>query len=897
MWRWHRRSDEDFAEEIHDHVAQEIKRLVDEEGLNFKDAKARALRSFGNVTTAQERYYESRRLLWLADLRCDLSYAVRTLWKSPGFAATAILTLALGIGATTTIYSLVDTILLRPLPFARSEQLVRVVENFRGDLSGHVFQRGVNYQEWRARSTTLTDLIAVSTNIPVLVATDDGTKRLWGARVSSNAFTVLGVEAMIGRTFVPGDDRDPNIIVLGFEAWRRLFRSDPHVVGRHLELRASVKQPPLAIAGVLPPGFEFPTEPMDYYRPFDASRPPAQALVIGRLRDGVSLSAALDEANLIGTATRPPRPADAPPLPVPRFEVQRLKDEVVKELRPALRVLLASVVAVFVIVCANVANLLLARGTARQREIAIRAAIGASRGRIFRQVLTECLVLAAIGAILGAVLASGGILLVKRLASVEAPGIFYFAFGPTILPRANEVAVDPKVFSIAVGIAVIACVTFGLIPALRLSRPRFSQEFGSRTGGLGRRDTRIQSVLVVGQLVMATMLMIAAGLLINSFVNLTTVEKGYDPSNALALQLVFPGDYPTARKTQTIEALLQRLRSHPRVQSAGFSRAGVFIGEEITYGTFVPRGKAADEMRAGAEKPRLRSITEGFLPAMGIPFVAGRDLTANDAETPSPDIVLNRRAATLLFGGSDPIGEVLDWQFDKFRLEVRVVGVVEELRNESLDQEPFPEVFVHYRQLLDVTKRLNQSVPQQDQNALGLLSFAVRTNADPESLRPTVAQLVRSVDANAGVDAIIPLERLVASSVARQRFYAVLLGLFAVIAGILAVIGIYGVLAYTVEQRTQEIGTRMALGAQRAQVLGLVIRKGLWLGSIGIVLGLIGAAAGSKALQSMLFGVAPLDRFTFITVSLMFGGVTLLASYLPAHRATRVNPIIALRAD
>ena len=582
---------------------------------------------------------------------------------------------------------------------------------------------------------------------------------------------------------------------------------------------------------------------------------------------------------------------------MPRFEVQRLKDEVVKELRPALRVLLAAVVVVLVIVCANVANLLLARGTARQREIAIRAAIGASRGRIVRQVLTECLVLAAIGAVLGALLASGGVLLVKRLASVEAPGIFYLMFGPTILPRANEVGVDPKVFSIAFGIALTACVAFGLIPALRLSRPRFTQEIGSRTGGAGLRDTRIQSVLVVAQLGMATVLMIAAGLLINSFVKLTTVKKGYDASNVLAVQLVFPGNYPTARKTQSIEALLQRLRSHPHVQSAGFSRAGVFIGEEITYGTFVPRGRTVEEMRVDPEKPRLRSVTEGFLPAMGIPFIAGRDLTTADAESASPGVIINRRAAALLFRGRNPIGEVVDWQFDKFRIEVRVVGLVEDLRNESLDQEPFPEIFVHYRPLLDVTQRLNHPIPQQDQTALGLLSFAVRTNTDPESMRPVLAQIVRAVDANAGVDAVIPLERLVASSVARQRFYAALLGLFAGIAGILAVIGVYGVLAYTVVLRTQEIGIRMALGARQTQVLGLVIRKGLWLASIGIVLGLVGAAAGSKVLQTMLFGITPLDRPTFMAVSLAFGAVTLFASYLPARRATIVNPLVALRTD
>jgi putative ABC transport system permease protein len=900
MWPWRKRSDEDFAEEIHAHIVEETGRLVEEEDLSFIEARARAIRSFGNATATQERFYESRRLLLVDDLRRDLVYGVRSLRKSPGFAATAVLTLALGIGATTAIYSVVDTILLQPLPFANSERLVRVVENEVGGLAGRIFQRGVSYQqflEWRARTTTLEDVIAVVPNIPTLVRTDEGTKRLWGARTSANTFTLLETNALIGRTLEPADEENPNVVVLGFEAWRRLFRLDPTVVGRQLELRGNVPQPPMMVVGVLPPGFEFPTGPMDFYRPFDPSRPAGQVTLIGRLRADVSLSAAMDEANVLGTAIRPPRRANAPPLTGPRFEVQRLKDEIVKELRPALRVLLVAVAVVLMIVCANVANLLLSRGTARQREMALRTAIGASRGRIIRQVLTECLVLAGAGAGLGALLASGGVLLVKRLASIEAPGIFHLMFGSTVLPRGNEVGVDPKVFGIAFCIAGTACVVFGLLPAMRLSRPHLEQAIGSRSGGVRPRDARVHSVLVVGQLVMATVLLVGAGLLISSFVKLTTVEKGYDASNVLALQLVFPGDYPIARKVEAIEALLERLRSHPNVQSAGFSRAGVFIGEEITYGTFVPQGRTLEEMRADPERPRLRSVTEGFLPAMGIRFVGGQDLTAADFQSASPGIVINRRAATLLFRNGNPVGAVVDWHFDKFRVAVTVVGVVQELRNESLDQEPFPEIFVHYRQLLDIVQRLKQPLPQQDQTALGLLSFAVRTTTDPDSMSPILAQIVHSVDANAGIDAVIPLERLVASSLARQRFYAVLLGIFAGIAVVLAVIGIYGVLAYAVVQRTQEIGIRMALGAQQKQVLGMVIQKGLFLASTGIVLGVIVAAVGSRFLQGMLFGVTPLDRTTFVAVSLLFGVVTLCASYLPARRATTVNPVVALRTE
>ena len=897
MWPWRKRSDRDFADEIDDHVRREAKRLVEEEGLNLADARARALKSFGNLVQAQERFHERGRLSWLEDLRRDLVYAARTFRRNPGFAAIAVLTLALGIGATTAIYSIVDAILLRPLPFANSDRLVRVVENEVGSLSGNIFQRSLPYQQfldWRARTTTLTDVIAFR-DAPTVVRTDEGAKRLWGARISADSFVLLGTEAMIGRALGPADERDPNVVVLGFEAWTRIFRSDPDVVGHQLPISGS-PLPPLTVVGVLPPRFEFPTRPMDFYRPFDPSSPGGQVTLIGRLRDGVSLSAAMDEANVIGTALRPARPANAPPLPVPRFEVQGLKDEIVKELRPALRVLLATVGVVLMVVCANMANLLLARGTARRREMAVRAAIGAGRARLVRQMLAECLLLAMAGGIVGALIGAAGVAAVKHLATIEVPGIFRLLFGTTILPRGHEVVVDLKVFGVAFGIAAATCLMFGLLPALQLSRTNHMLAMSSRTG-TPRSETRLRSFLVVCQMTMATVLLVGAGLLIHSFVKLTTVEKGYDASNVISMQLLFPGDYPMARKGETIDAILNRLRQHSSVQSAGFSRAGVLIGEEISYGTFVPPGRSLSEMQAASEKPRLRSITEGFLPAMGIRFLGGRDLTDADLRSPSPGIVINRRAAAVLFPGRNPVGEVLNWEFNKFQVEVRVVGVVEELRNESLDQQPFPEVFVDYRQLRDIVQRVQAPPAQQDGSVFGLLSFAVRTRGEPDAMIPEVTRIVRSVDANAGIDSIVPLERLVTSSVTRQRFYAVILGAFAAIAAVLACIGVYGVLAYAVTLRTQEIGIRMALGAERGAVLRLVLRQGLILTLTGIGIGILGARLSTQLLQGMLFGLTPFDPLTFAVVALLFGAVALGASYLPARRATAVNPVVALRAE
>jgi putative ABC transport system permease protein len=314
-------------------------------------------------------------------------------------------------------------------------------------------------------------------------------------------------------------------------------------------------------------------------------------------------------------------------------------------------------------------------------------------------------------------------------------------------------------------------------------------------------------------------------------------------------------------------------------------------------GTFVPNGRTVEEMRAEPARPRLRSVSQGFLPAMGIRFLAGRDLAASDHATAAPVIVINRSAATQFFARSNPIGQVVNWNLDKEHLQVQVVGVVEQLRNESLEQEPFPEIFIDYRQLLALLQRWGEPAPQQSQTALGILSFAVRTRRDPQFVIPAVSRIVHSVDPSAGIDAIIPIDRLVSSSVARQRFYAVLLGIFAGVAAVLAAIGIYGVLAYAVIQRTQEIGIRMALGARRAQVLSLVLRKGMMLTAIGITLGLAGAAAGTRFLQGLLFGVTPLDATTFAGVSLIFSLIAMIASYVPARRATRIDPMAALRTD
>jgi putative ABC transport system permease protein len=799
----------------------------------------------------------------------------------------------------------VDQVLLQPLPFTNADRLVRVFENISTVMvGGRPLQGGMTYQEfldWRARSTTLVDSVGFMPG-RLVVRTGEGTARLWGGMVTGNAFTVLGTRALLGRTLEPADDIRQNVVVLGFDTWRRFFHSDPDIVGKTIESPASemAGRSLFTVVGVLPHGFEFPARPMDYYTPValnETSKKWASVTLIGRLRSGVSLQGAIDEANVIGSAIRPAPPADAPPLTVPRFEAQTLKDQVVQDLRPALRLLLSAVAVVLMIACANVANLLLARGTVRQGEIAVRFAIGASRGRVVRQLLTESLVLAIVGGAAGALLGVVGITLVKQLASVEAPGIFRLGLGSSILPRLNEVGVDPKMFGIAFGLAATTSLVFGVLPALHLSRADFSQAMGPRGGGADRRTSRIRTTLVIGQLVMATMLLVGAGLLARTFVKLITVDKGYDPFNVLAFQLVFPSDYPIARKTDTIESVLTRLRASPLVESAGFTRAGLLIGEQITLGEFVPEGRTADDMRAYPDRPRLRPISDGYLTAVGARVLEGRDLEPADTTGATPAIVISRTVARRFFGAGRAAGQAVNWHMPKGLTPLHIVGVVEDLRNTSPDREPYPEIFINYRQLLALQQQWGESTLRQNEYAIGLLSFAIRVRGQVASAGPAVGEIVRSVDPNIGIDAILPLERLVASSVARPRFYAVLLGVFAGVAGCLTAIGVYGVLAYAVVQRTREIGIRMALGAQRSQVLALVLRKGAALTTIGITLGLIAASVGTRVLQGLLFGITALDPTTFIVVSLIFGLVALLACYLPARRASRVDPMVALRVE
>lgn len=854
---------------------------------------------------------------WLDDLRGDLAYALRGLMRTPGFTVAAVLTLALGIGAATAVFSVVNAVLLEPLPYPDSDRLVRIVQraapaNPSAPLLRRTDMSWPEMTEWRKASKTVSEM-ALSITPPItLMPTPAGSARLTGSLVSANTLAMLGARARLGRILDPSDEAaGSNVVVISAGAWQRYFQGDPGILGRTITLKTLGPEAglldgtPLTIVGVIPASFDYPLPNADYWAPITEGSPARKrsGSLIAKLQAGTSIEAAADEANAIGDGLRP-KPTSGPlsrPLPPGerRFAVEGVKEQLIASSRPALRVLTIAVGAVLLIVCANVANLLLARGTARRREIAVRLAIGASRGRILRQFITESLVLSGIGGILGALLAVGGVYMLREFASPHAQGVFQLSFGGAMLPRLHEIGVDARLLVLAMALAAITSLLVGVMPAFRMSRVEHVQVMNYKGAGGqgGAGDTRLRGMLVVAQMVVATILLVGAGLLINSFTRLARVDPGWNPSGVLTFYLVMPQDYSTVRKAALIETLLTELRRLPEVKSAGYTYAGALLGIVDTVGAFVPQGRTPDEMRDNPDPPQLRAMSHGYLQTMGVRLISGRLLEAGDDEAAPPVIIVNRTVVRRFFNNENPVGRFVHFDGRMEYPPQQIIGVVDDMRQSRLDREPAPQMFADYRQVLALTQARKLPTAVQERLAFGFLSFVVRTDRNPASLMPTVRALVNRVDSAAGIDAMLPMEQLVASSLTRQRFYAILLGLFAMIAAVLGAIGIYGVLAYAVGQRTQEIGIRMALGARRGAVLGLVLGRGVALITSGIALGLAGALGLTRYLSGMLFDLTPLDPATYVAVAVAFAVVALAASYLPARRATRVDPVVALRHE
>jgi putative ABC transport system permease protein len=825
----------------------------------------------------------------------DARYALRGFRRTPGITAIMVLTLALGLGATTAIFSVVNAVLLRPLPYATPERVVKIVENIpREESPGGTPRRtsGMNLDEldwWRTNSETLSH-IAVSVGEDRTFTTPDGTVQLSGASVSAALFSIRGIMPLLGRVLLPDEERpDAEAVVLSESTWREHFRSDPDVVGRTVQLDSRS----YTVVGVMPA--EFGTQA--FWTPFAVPAPePGRTRMVqatARLRDGVSLEAASAEANVIGMQLRgmspPPEGGTSP-----RFEIVRELDNLTAPVAPALRVLVVAVAAVLLIVCTNVGNLLLVRGTRRQHEIAIRRALGATRARIARQVLTESLALALFASLLGAILAYGGVEVLRAVAATKGGG--RFAAAQTLLPRLEEISIDPVVMFFVCALSIATPLLFGVLPALRLSR------FGEQGHGSGAQlsasssVTRIGHVLGTAQVAFAMTLLVGAGLLLHSFLKLASVDPGVDLRGVLSFDVAIPGDYTATRRLQVVEEIVTRLQANPLVTSAGFSNLPPLVPRaSIFLSSFVPEGMTREEINADWNEqgpPETRIVSSGYLRALGARLVTGRWLDDQETTAPAMAALVSRPFAQHFLRDREPVGTIMQSRFGP----VTVVGVVDDLHLGGLDAEPQRAVFLEARQVL-AAERPETADEMFLRTGGDRVPFAARTTTDPLALVADVRGIVRGVDPALVLDGVSPMAQVLSNLTARPRFYAVLLGVFGAIAAFIAVIGIYGVLAYLVGQRTQEIGIRMALGAQQANVLRFVLGRGVAMIAIGIAAGIVGALGLTRYLEGMLYGITALDGTTYVVVGAAFAAVALFASYVPARRATRIDPLAALRHD
>jgi putative ABC transport system permease protein len=801
-------------------------------------------------------------------LRQDLTYALRRLRKAPGFALVAVATLALGIGANSAIFSVVDAVLLRPLPFPQPDRLVRVAQTWKGRPTVYSPQ---NYLDVEAQATGFQGLAAIDTT-GITLTGQGAAARLEGAEVSASFFDVLRVRPLHGRGFLAGENEPgrTRVAVLGHQLWRDRFGADPSVVGRTI----SLNRQSYSVVGVAPPGFRYPEEtevwtPMEYDQRFRSNSRGAWYLsVVGRLRDGATLDGARQEVATIAARLAQAYPADNEGV---GGTVISLHEATVGASRRALLVLLGAVGLVLLVACVNVANLLLARIAARETELAVRTALGAGRGRLVRQLLTESLLLAVLGGIAGLALAA---LLVDALVALQPQGV----------PRLAEVSVNRSVIGFAAMLSLVTTVLFGAFPALQTSRRATAQALrqGSRgilTGGRGG----LRSGLVIGQIALAMVLLAGSSLLVRSFARLRSVDPGFRTEGALAFRVSLPESAyaDDARMLSFHDDLQRRLAALPGVRSVG-AVAGLPLSGNHFNISFAVEGRPA---LPPAQQPSLevRIATPGYFRTIGIPLRRGRSFTDSDGPEAPQVVVLSESAVRRFFPDEEPVGKTIRLGLGRGRGRKaggEVVGVVGDVKELGLAAESPPEVYLPYAQF-----------PIQS------MDVVLRTDVPPRSLAAVAERVVHGLDAELPVARVATLDEVLARSVSEPRFYALLLGSFAATALFLAALGLFGVMSYAVAQRTRELAVRIALGARREEMLLLVLREALVLGVGGVAAGLFGALALSRVIASMLFELSPTDPATLAGVAGTLVAVALLASYLPARRATRVDPVIALRSE
>jgi putative ABC transport system permease protein len=872
------------SETIHQEITDELQFHIDmrieeniRRGMSPDEARRDAERRFGNLTRVKEQGYDARGGRWLETVWQDLRYGVRMLLKNPGFTLIAVLTLALGIGANTAIFSVVNGVLLRPLPYYEPERLVMVWAD-RPILQAQVglpdFPVTVaDFVDWRNQNQVFENMAAMVAFRGNLTGGGEP-ESVVTLRASAGLFPLLGARLAVGRAFLPEEDRAgaDRVVVISHGLWKQRYGADPKLIGQKIILDNEA----YTVIGVTAPDFQFPrrgevpytylsgaTKP-DLYLPIAFTpeimnnRRGNMLMVVARLKTDVSVQQASADMNSIArrlTELYPQTNTDK------GARIAPLQQQAVGKARTALLVLLGAVGFVLLIACANVANLLLARAAGRQKEMAIRAALGAGRWRVVRQMLTESLLLAISGGAAGLLLAWQGVELLLAIA-------------PDNLPRAYDIRLDIRVAGFTLLVSLLTGIVFGLLPALQASKINLGEtlkEGGRDAAGLLQR--RMRGFLVVSEVALAFVLLIGAGLLIRSFARLTEVDPGLDPRSVLAMHMLLPAKYSGGLSANFFQQTLERVRALPGVEAAATVSPLPLSG---LYGSAAFRIEGRPSPTEETFNAGMRIISPDFFKTFRVPLVNGRLIAESDGAKAPPVVVVNESLARNYFVNEDPLGKRIIFSGGTRA----IVGVVRDVKHSALDEEAKAEFYLPMAQ-----------VPTR------YMSLAVRVSGDPMQTIGAVRGQVWAGDKDLPIFSIETMERLMAKSVAPRRFNLLLLGVFALVGMTLAGVGLYGVMSYTVTHRTREIGVRMAMGAQTGNVLRLVIGEGMKLALIGALLGLGGALALTRLLKALLFGVSATDPLTFIVIAAALSIVSLLACWIPARRATKVDPMVALRCE
>jgi len=870
------RADPDLDQEVQSHLAL----LIDENlraGMSPQEAQRAARIELGGIEQVKEQVREQRIGNWLHSVLSDIRYGLRQLRNNPAFTTIAVLTLALGIGANTIMFSLVYGVVLRPLPFNDAGRLYTLWErNAKLGYEQNPPAAG-NFRDWREHNRAFQGMAAFDASQAFNLAGDSSPERVDGTAVSPGLFELLGIAPVLGRTFSPQEDQlgQNRVVLLGYAFWHRRFNADPAIVGKSITLDGSN----FTVIGVMPPGFQFPGDTGTILNIFTA--PSAQLWVplaltpkawtersshylqvIGRLKPRVTLSQAQTEMDSIEDQLVKEYPQEYIGSDV---NLIPLRAQVVGSFGPVLLILFGAVAFVLLIACSNVANLLLARASSRRREIAIRTALGGTRARLLRQLVTESLTLAMAGGVLGVIIAARGINLLKLIL-------------PDNFPRTTDIHMDgPTLFFTALA-SVATGLLFGLAPAFQGSRADVSESLkeGAR-GTEGSSRNRLRNVLIISEVALAVILLIGTGLMLRSFVRLQQVEPGFKPDHLLTMELSLPNArYSDPQKAAFFDLLLERIRALPEVLSAGAIGHLPLAGQIESYDMQVQgRAKLPNEFA----NPSCHVVMPGYFETMQLSLVEGRYFAPRDSADSPHVLIINDVVARNLFPSERALGKRLQLGFGGWTGEI--VGIVRHTSHLSLDNAPVEEVYTPY--------------PQAP--FWGTMTLTIRTASAPLALARPVHELILALDKDQPVAKIRTMDDVIGVSVAAPRFRTLLLGLFGLTALLLGAIGIYGVISYTVSQRTHEFGLRMALGADLAQILRSVIVDGLKLTFIGLLFGIAGGVALARFLRSLLFGISATDPLTFAGVIVLLTLVALAACYIPARRATHVDPMIALRYE